>query len=192
MAYNFLFPGQASQKVGMGHDFYKETEIGKKYFDQANEVLGYNIQNLIFNGPEDLLKQTKHTQPAIFVVSAIIFELLQSRDKNPLAVAGHSLGEYSALFAGGAFNFETGLSLVKTRAENMQKAGEINNGTMAAIIGMESQNVIEICKQASTEGVVVAANFNSPNQTVISGEVEAVKKTVMIAQESGALKNGIT
>ena len=172
----------------MGYDFFQETEIGKKYFYSANEVLNYDIQDIIFNGPEDVLKQTQYTQPAIFIVSAIVCDTLKSKQINLNAAAGHSLGEYSALFAADVFSFTTGLSLVKVRAENMHNAGKISNGTMAAIIGISSQDVINICNEVVTEGIVVAANFNAPNQTVISGNVEAVKKAISIAEDSGALK----
>jgi [acyl-carrier-protein] S-malonyltransferase len=186
--YSFLFPGQASQQVGMGYDFFQETEIGKNYFNLANEVLNYDIQDIIFNGPDDVLRQTQYTQPAIFIVSAVVCELLKSKQVFLDAAAGHSLGEYSALFAADAFSFTTGLSLVQVRAENMHNAGKISNGTMAAIIGMSSQDVINICNEAESEGIVVAANFNAPNQTVISGNVEAVKQAMRLAKESGALK----
>jgi len=172
----------------MGYDFFQETEIGKNYFNLANEVLNYDIQDIIFNGPDDVLRQTQYTQPAIFIVSAVVCELLKSKQVFLDAAAGHSLGEYSALFAADAFSFTTGLSLVQVRAENMHNAGKISNGTMAAIIGMNSQDVINICNEAESEGIVVAANFNAPNQTVISGNVEAVKQAMRLAKESGALK----
>ncbi len=172
----------------MGYDFFEETEIGKKYFNLANEVLNYDIQDIIFNGPDDVLRQTQYTQPAIFIVSAVVCELLKSKQVFLDAAAGHSLGEYSALYAADAFNFTTGLSLVQVRAENMHTAGKISNGTMAAIIGMSSQDVINVCNEAGSEGIVVAANFNAPNQTVISGNVEAVKQAMHLAKESGALK----
>ncbi len=172
----------------MGYDFFEETEIGNKYFNLANEVLNYDIQDIIFNGPDDVLRQTQYTQPAIFIVSAVVCELLKSKQVFLDAAAGHSLGEYSALFAADAFSFTTGLSLVQVRAEYMHTAGKISNGTMAAIIGMSSQDVINICNEAGSEGIVVAANFNAPNQTVISGNVEAVKQAMRLAKESGALK----
>ena len=137
----FLFPGQASQKVGMGLDLYKDTDLGKKYFDLANDIMGIDLKEIIFNGPDETLKQTQFTQPAIYLVSVILGELLLRRDIVPIAAAGHSLGEYSALVMSGAFNFKTGLELVKLRAESMQKAGEIMNGTMAAIIGLDKDKV---------------------------------------------------
>jgi [acyl-carrier-protein] S-malonyltransferase len=188
MSYYFIFPGQASQQVGMGLDFFQNSAIGKEYFDTANEVLGYDIQNIIFNGPEETLRQTQYTQPAIFIVSAIISEILKSNQIEPGGTAGHSLGEYSALFSAGSFSYKTGLSLVQLRAENMHHAGQVNPGTMAAIIGMDSQDVIDICENISNEAIVVAANFNSPNQTVISGSLYGVQKAMEAAKESGALK----
>jgi [acyl-carrier-protein] S-malonyltransferase len=129
----FIFPGQASQKVGMGLDLYHETDLGKKYFDLTNEIMGLDLKEIIFNGPNETLKQTQFTQPAIYLVSVILGELLLQKNIVPSAAAGHSLGEYSALTISRAFSFETGLQLVKLRAESMQKAGEIMNGTMAAV-----------------------------------------------------------
>ena len=141
----WLFPGQASQYVGMGKDIFDHTDLGKHYFECANNILECDIQSIIFNGPKEKLKQTQYTQPAIYIVSVILGELLKEKGITPNAVAGHSLGEYSALAVANAFDFETGLSLVKIRAENMAKAGAIQEGTMAAIIGIEDKTVSELC-----------------------------------------------
>jgi len=184
----FLFPGQASQKVGMGLDLYHDTDLGKKYFDLANDIMGLDLRDIIFNGPDETLKQTQFTQPAIYLVSVILGEILLQKNIVPFAAAGHSLGEYSALAISGAFSFETGLKLVKLRAESMQKAGEIMNGTMAAIIGLDKGKIEEICRQSNEKGIVVPANFNAPGQIVISGEVEAVNYAMNLAKEVGARK----
>jgi len=182
----WLFPGQASQKVGMGKDLFDQTDLGKHYFECANEIMGCDIQSIIFDGPEDTLKQTQYTQPSIYIVSVILGELLKEKGFFPNAVAGHSLGEYSALAVANAFDFETGLSLVKVRAESMAKAGEIQEGTMAAIVGMDDEAVADLCSSYSGNGVVVAANFNSPGQVVISGSPNAVVTVMDSAKESGA------
>lgn len=184
----FLFPGQASQKVGMGLDLYHDTNLGKKYFDLANDIMGLDLRDIIFNGPDEILRQTKFTQPAIYLVSVILGEILLQKNIIPIAAAGHSLGEYSALAISGAFSFETGLHLVKLRAKSMQKAGEIMNGTMAAIIGLDKGKIEEICRQSNEKGIVVPANFNAPGQIVISGEVEAVNYAMNLAKETGARK----
>lgn len=184
----FLFPGQASQKVGMGLDLYHDTNLGKKYFDLANDIMGLDLRDIIFNGPDEILRQTKFTQPAIYLVSVILGEILLQKNIIPIAAAGHSLGEYSALAISGAFSFETGLHLVKLRSESMQKAGEIMNGTMAAIIGLDKGKIEEICRQSNEKGIVVPANFNAPGQIVISGEVEAVNYAMNFAKEVGARK----
>ncbi|MEA1881489.1 MAG: ACP S-malonyltransferase [Candidatus Marinimicrobia bacterium] len=187
MGLAFLCPGQASQKVGMGLNLCHNTKLGKQYFEKANEIMGVDIQDIIFNGPEDTLKQTQYTQPAIYIVSVIIGELLKEQGVKPSCTAGHSLGEYSALALANAFDFETGLELVKVRAEGMQNAGNQNPGTMAAVIGLDDEKVIEICSQYS-EGIVVAANFNAKGQVVISGEIEAVHAVMPIMKEAGAIK----
>ena len=186
MKAGWLFPGQASQKVGMGKDLFDQTDLGKHYFECANEIMGCDIQSIIFDGPEDTLKQTQYTQPSIYIVSVILGELLKEKGFFPNAVAGHSLGEYSALAVANAFDFETGLSLVKVRAESMAKAGEIQEGTMAAIVGMDDEAVADLCSSYSGNGVVVAANFNSPGQVVISGSPDAVVTVMDSAKESGA------
>lgn len=187
MSTAFLFPGQGSQKVSMGYDLYEKTEIGKKYFNLANEIMDCDIKDIIFNGPDEKLKETYYTQPAIYIVSVIIGKILMSMGYIPKMVAGHSLGEYSACTISGSFSFENGLSLVKLRAENMQIAGKTNPGTMAAIIGLSSEDILEICTSTSTEtNVVVPANFNSPNQIVISGNNSAVQNAMQEARNTGA------
>ena len=186
MKKGWLFPDQASQKVGMGKDFYEKTELGKKYFDIANDTLGIDIQNIIFNGPDEKLRLTKYTQPAIFIVSTIISELLIKKGFKPDGVAGHSLGEYSALVAAQGINFKTGLELVKIRSESMAKAGQDNPGTMAAIIGMDLESVTTLAQEISTNQIVVAANHNTENQIVISGNIKAVQNFTDVAKEHGA------
>jgi [acyl-carrier-protein] S-malonyltransferase len=187
MATAFVFPGQGSQKVSMGHDLFISSKVGKKYFDQANEIMDIDIQNIIFNGPEEKLKETQYTQPAIYIVSVILGHILLEEGYQPDMVAGHSLGEYSACTIAGSLAFETGLLLVKLRAESMQDAGTTNPGTMAAIIGMTDEDVISMCNTISSdESVVVAANFNYPGQVVISGNINAVHEAMAKARELGA------
>ena len=187
MATAFVFPGQGSQKVSMGHDLFMSSEAGKKYFDLANEIMEIDIQNIIFNGPEEKLKETQYTQPAIYIVSVILGHILLEEGQQPDMVAGHSLGEYSACTIAGSLTFETGLSLIKLRAESMQDAGTTNPGTMAAIIGMADEDVISMCNTISSdESVVVAANFNYPGQVVISGNINAVHETMAKAPDLGA------
>ncbi len=182
----WIFPGQASQYVGMGKDIFDHTDLGKHYFECANDVMECDIQSIIFYGPKEKLKQTQYTQPAIYIVSVILGELLKAKGFSPNAVAGHSLGEYSSLSVANAFDFETGLTLVKIRAENMAKAGDTQEGTMAAIIGIKDKTVSELCSDYSGNGVVVAANYNSPGQVVISGSPEAVESVMDSAKASGA------
>ena len=183
----FLFPGQGSQKVSMGYDLYKHTDIGKAYFNLANDIMECDIKDIIFNGPDEKLKETIFTQPAIFIVSVIIGKILLDRGLMPEMVAGHSLGEYSACTISGSFSFENGLSLVKLRAENMQIAGKTNPGTMAAIIGMSFEDIQNICTTITKENsIVVPANHNSPNQIVISGNKPAVLEAMEQARNSGA------
>lgn len=186
MKNSWIFPGQASQKIGMGKDLYDKTGIGKKYYNIANEILEADIQSISFNGPEEILKKTKYTQPAIFIVSAIIGHAMIEKGYTPDIVAGHSLGEYSALVVSGAFDFSTGLELVKLRAESMQNAGKVNRGTMAAIIGLSSDDVNNLCDEISTEKIVVVANYNTKNQIVVSGHIEAVENLMISAKEFGA------
>ena len=183
---SWIFPGQASQKVGMGLDFYENTDLGKNYYDLANDILGEDIKNISFNGPDEKLKITKFTQPAIFIVSTIISHLLLEKGHNPDGVAGHSLGEYSALAAAGGIDFETGLELVKVRSNSMDNAGKLTPGTMAAVIGMDRDKVKELTHKLSSEQIVVAANYNTENQIVISGNIETVQNFIDIAKENGA------
>jgi len=184
----FLYPGQASQYVGMGKDLYNRFPRAKEVFDQANELLGFDLKTVCFEGPEDELKQTRVTQPAIFVHSIIVTELLAEQEISPAMAAGHSLGEYSALVAAGAICFEDGIRIVKKRGELMQHAGEKQPGTMAAIIGLSDQEVIDICNEARSVGIVEAANFNSPLQVAISGSSEGVARAAELAQLRGAKK----
>ena len=162
----FVFPGQGAQFVGMGKDLYENNAQARELFEKANEILGFRITDLMFNGTEEDLKQTRVTQPAVFLHSVILAKTLGA-DFNPDMVAGHSLGEFSALTAAGALSFEDGLRLVAARAQAMQKACELKPSTMAAIIALPDEKVEEIC--ASSPGVVVAANYNCPGQIVISG-----------------------
>lgn len=180
----FVFPGQASQYVGMGKDLYENSSIAKEIFDKAEEILGFELKRICFEGPEEDLKQTKVTQPAIFVHSYIVSTLLGEKIKADMA-AGHSLGEYSALVYAGVLSFEDALKIVKLRGELMQRAGEQNPGTMAAIIGLDEEKVKQVCEEVK-DGIVQPANFNTPEQIVISGEVNAVKKAMQLAKEAGA------
>jgi len=182
----FLCPGQASQVVGMGKDLSDVYDIARERFQQANDILDTNLSDICFSGPEETLKQTQYTQPALYVHSTIVADLLAARNIRPAMTAGHSLGEYSALYAAGAFSFEDGLKVVKIRGEGMQRSGEENPGTMAAIIGLEEAQIRELCNQASVAGVVQPANFNSPGQVVISGSVTGVERGMELAKESGA------
>ncbi len=181
----WMFPGQASQKVGMGLDLFEQSQLAKDYFNQANDVLGYDIQSIIFDGPDETLKQTQFTQPAIYIVSVILGKLLLGAGHKPTCVAGHSLGEYSALAISDAFSFEMGLALVKVRAESMYQAGQNIEGTMAAIVGLDDDVVQSLCNK-DHPGIVVPANFNSPGQVVISGEPDAVQSMMNLAKEEGA------
>lgn len=185
MAKAYVFPGQGAQFVGMGKDLYEINPKAKELFDKANEILGYRITDIMFNGTDEDLKQTKVTQPAVFLHSVITAFCMD--DFNPDMVAGHSLGEFSALVAAGALTFEDGLRLVYARAMAMQKACEAAPSTMAAIIGMPDDTIEQVCSEISKEGnVVVPANYNSPGQVVISGNVEAVKEACAKLKEAGA------
>lgn len=181
------FPGQGSQSVGMGKEFYDKFPASKNIIDKLDDEL----KNVIFNGPEESLKDTKYAQPAIFAVSVAIFEALKSSidlSEFEIATAGHSLGEYSALAVSGFFNFEDGLKMVKARGQFIGEASAENPGAMAAIIGMQKDTVVDVCKQASGVGVCEPVNFNSPGQIVISGTTEALTKAVELAKANGALK----
>lgn len=180
----YIFPGQGSQYVGMGKDLCEQFSVAKKYFDEADSILGFSLSKICFEGPEEELKQTKNTQPAIFLHSIALWNLLKPADAS--MVAGHSLGEYSALVAADSISFADAIKLVRLRGELMQKAGEENPGTMAAIIGLDPKIVGEVTCKAYEVGIVQSANFNSPGQIVISGSVAGVRKAMEIAKERGA------
>ena len=179
----YLFPGQGAQFPGMGKELYEASKIAKERFEQANEILGFNIKDIMFGEDAEALKQTQVTQPAIFLHSVILSELMGDRFQ-PKAVAGHSLGEFSALVAAKALSFEDGLKLVHQRALAMQEACDEIPGTMAAVLGLEDQVIEDIC--AKTEGIVVAANYNCPGQLVISGEKTAIESACEALKEAGA------
>ena len=182
----FVFPGQGSQFVGMGKDLYETSPLAKELFDKADEILGFKITDIMFAGTDEQLKETKVTQPAVFLHS-VISALCLGNDFAPAMVAGHSLGEFSALVVSGALGFEDGLRLVAARANAMQKACEANPGTMAAIIGLSDEKVEEICAEVSKNGkLVIPANYNCPGQLVISGDVEAVNEACEKLKEAGA------
>jgi [acyl-carrier-protein] S-malonyltransferase len=185
-----MFPGQGSQYVGMGKDLYEKYPKAKKIID----VTGDELKKIIFEGPQETLTLTKYAQPAIFTVSMAAFEVfkdLYNLQNTEFIAAGHSLGEYSSLCAAGFFNFQDGLSMVKARGAFIQKASEINSGTMAAIIGLDAAVVEGICRQASTEGVCEAVNFNAPGQIVIAGATAAINKAVKLASFAGAVKTAV-
>ena len=183
MSTAYVFPGQGAQFPGMGKDLYENNAEAKALFDKADEVLGFSLSAIMFEGTAEELKETKVTQPAIFTLSVIMAKLL-AEDFKPTMVAGHSLGEFSALTSVGALDFESALKLVSARAMAMQKACEMKPSTMAAILGLTDEQVENIC--ASTAGVVVAANYNCPGQLVISGEIEAIEAACESAKEAGA------
>ena len=179
----YVFPGQGAQFVGMGKELYKTSPMAKELFEKANEILGFRITDLMFEGSDDDLKQTKVTQPAIFLHSVILAKTLGEEFK-PDMTAGHSLGEFSALVAAGALSFEDGLKLVYARALAMQKACEIEPSTMAAIIALSDEKVDEICN--SIDDIVVPANYNCPGQIVISGSITGIDKACELMKEAGA------
>ena len=181
----YIFPGQGAQYSGMGLDLYNDSSLAKDLFEMANAILGFDITKIMFSGSPEDLKQTKVTQPAIFLHSVILAKTLGSNFK-PDMVAGHSLGEFSALVANNTLSFEDGLKLVSARAQAMQKACDNNPGTMAAVIALENSVVENICEE--TEGVVVAANYNCPGQLVISGEIKAIDLACEKLKEQGARK----
>lgn len=177
----YVFPGQGAQFSGMGKDLYEQNSEAKAMFEKANEILGFRITDIMFEGSADELKQTKVTQPAVFLHSVVLAKVL---GVEPVAVAGHSLGEFSALVVSGALSFEDGLRLVAKRAEAMQRACEVEQGTMAAVINLPDATIEQVCE--SVEGVVVAANYNCPGQLVISGAVDAVNEACVKLKEAGA------
>ena len=182
----FVFPGQGAQFPGMGKNYYDTNSFAKRIFEQANELLGLRISDVMFTGSEEDLKQTKITQPAIFLHSVIAFKSIESA--KPDMVAGHSLGEFSALVANGTLSFESGLQLVSLRAQSMQKACELTPSTMAAVLGLADEKVEQICAEVSNETgeVVVPANYNCPGQLVISGSIKGVEIACEKLREAGA------
>lgn len=182
---SYIFPGQGAQFVGMGLDLYEKSTEAKALFEVANGILGFSITDIMFSGTDEDLKQTKVTQPAIFLHSVILSKML-GKNFAPQMVAGHSLGEFSALVANGTLSFEDGLQLVAKRAAAMQKACELQPGTMAAVLGLEDAKVEELC--ATIDGIVTPANYNCPGQLVISGELKAVEEACEKMKEAGAKK----
>ncbi len=178
----FLFPGQGSQYVGMGEDFYNNSSYAQEIYNIASDILGFNLQEISFNGPEETLKETQYTQPAIFVHSIIVDKFLKEKDIRANAVAGHSLGEFSALVSADVLSFESALEIVKVRSSEMAQAGKNVPGTMAAILGADDDQLKIICNQ---NGVVVPANINAPGQVVISGEIKAIENAIITAKEIG-------
>jgi len=179
----YIFPGQGAQFTGMGLDLYEKYPLAQELFEKANSILGFSITDIMFEGTAEQLKETKVTQPAIFLHSVIMAKILGD-DFKPQMVAGHSLGEFSALVANGVLSFEDGLKLVSKRALAMQKACEVQQSTMAAVLGLDDKIVEDACKEI--DGVVVAANYNCPGQLVISGDVEAINKACDLMKEKGA------
>jgi len=180
----FLFPGQGSQYIGMAKDLFDKSVEAKEMIKTADDALDINLSYIMFNGPEDQLRQTEYTQPAIFLHSVILASLI--RTLQPEAAAGHSLGEYSALVSANAVQFYDAIRLVRERGKAMQQAGIDNPGTLAAIVGLQPQKVEELCKEASAVGIVQCANFNSPGQIVISGSIDGVRKAMELCKANGA------
>jgi [acyl-carrier-protein] S-malonyltransferase len=182
----FVFPGQGAQYVGMAKDLYDSHPSVKELYSAAEEILGFDLGKICFEGPPEVLVQTQNTQPAIFVHSVALWTLLKEHKLEPAFTAGHSLGEYSALVAAGALSFEDGLQAVKNRSLLMQEACEKNRGTMAAIVGLTEKDILSVCREAASYGIIQPANFNSENQIAISGEARAVEKGAELAKEKGA------
>jgi [acyl-carrier-protein] S-malonyltransferase len=180
----FLFPGQGSQYIGMAKDLFEKSVEAKEMIKTADDALGINLSYIMFNGPEEQLKQTEYTQPAIFLHSVILASLIRTIEAE--AAAGHSLGEYSALVSANAIQFYDAIKLVMARGKAMQQAGIDNPGTLAAIVGLESDKVVALCKEASAAGIVQCANFNSPGQIVISGSIDGVRKAMELCKANGA------
>ena len=184
----FIFPGQGAQKVGMGKDFYDNYDVAKKMFKEADEALGYSIMKMCFEGPEEDLKLTANTQPAILTISCIANEILKENGIQPEITGGHSLGEYSALVAAGVLNFQDAVALVHKRGSYMQEAVPVGEGGMAAIIGVDRDKIVEVCQQVSAESPVQAVNFNCPGQIVIAGATKGVELAVEELKAAGAKK----
>lgn len=190
--YALVFPGQGSQSVGMGKELVASSEIAREMLDIANGVLGFDLETLMFEGPEEELANTRNSQPAIYTISAIEYAVLKARVEKegdvlaPMMVAGHSLGEFTALLAADVFDFETGLKLVRARGEYMAEAGEERPGAMAAILGMDDEKLADLVDQAAGDHVLTIANLNCPGQTVISGEVAPMDRFMELAKDAGA------
>lgn len=186
----FIFPGQGAQKVGMGRDFYEHSATAKRLFDEADEALGYSIKKMCLEGPAEALRLTANTQPAILTMSVIAYALLKEKGIVPAIAAGHSLGEYSALVAAGALDFQDAVHLVHQRGAFMQEAVPDGEGAMAAIIGLAREDIINLCQEAAeaSQAVVQAVNFNCPGQIVIAGHTQGVEKAVALMKEAGAKK----
>jgi [acyl-carrier-protein] S-malonyltransferase len=180
----FLFPGQGSQYVGMAHDLFEHSVEAKEMIRTADDALGVNLSYIMFNGPEEQLRQTEFTQPAIFLHSVVLASLIRTLQAD--AAAGHSLGEYSALVLAGAIQFYEAIKVVHVRSKSMQQAGIDNPGTMAAVVGLDPEAVDNCCSNAAAEGIVQSANFNSPGQIVISGTITGVRKAMQLCKEKGA------
>jgi [acyl-carrier-protein] S-malonyltransferase len=186
----YIFPGQGAQVVGMGKDFYESEPIAKDFFDKADKITGYSLSKICFEGPEDKLNSTTISQPAIFVMSAAVLEVLKSKNllKPAIITAGLSLGEYTALYAAGLISFEDGLKLVQKRGQAMQAAADASKGSMVSIIGLDETKVMELCAEAAQGELLSCANFNCSGQIVITGSIDACKRAIGLAEKYGAMK----
>jgi|MGYP000695884304 [acyl-carrier-protein] S-malonyltransferase len=182
----FLFPGQGSQYVGMGRDLYEGYPAARRIFSRANEVLGFALTDLCFEGPKEELQKTVNTQPAVFVTSIACYQILREKGIESEVVAGHSLGEYTALVVAGAFSFEEALRLVRRRGQLMQEAVPLGTGGMVAVLGLDRERVERIAAEAARTGIINAANYNCPGQVVLAGEMHALEEVVRLAKEAGA------